>query len=521
MIVTDQQRADTVAALGNPIIRTPHLDKLAREGIAFRRAYTCCPVCAPARASLSTGVPPHVGLQTDNFTGPELDLPDFATLLRNAGYQTHGYGKPYAVFGRPGRPGEPSSFSGFDEFLTTNEHYKPWFESQGMDHADGPRGGANEYYYIPMLQPYPATYDRTHWTAERSVEFLHRRDPDRPFLLCTHFGRPHPCWRIPYPWFYLYRACEMAPPLRPADYRDYRCRANHFQNRYKWMEQAVEGDDMLMRRVRAAYYAGISYTDYHIGRVLSALGDEIDNTLVIFTSDHGEMLGDYGCVGKRCMLEASVRVPLIARLPGYLPQGKESRAAATLLDVMPTVCEVAGIEAPELKEGRALDEVAAAQPGERVVYSQFSRSWNGQYFAADGERTYIHSVGDKREWHFAVGDDVAQGPILEPDERGCELRRCLIDRHREDLYSDAVAGDDWREHDVPANPQWSDPDYGLLFAEPAEKIQADIDALGPGYARRCTGLARGHLMAEHMVVPTEDEWLAMGYRAPWLTKHSQ
>ncbi|MFO7956212.1 MAG: sulfatase-like hydrolase/transferase [Candidatus Brocadiia bacterium] len=519
MIVTDQQRADTIGALGNDAIRTPQLDRLAREGTSFRRAYTCCPVCGPTRHALSTGIPPHVGLMTDNFGGPKMDVPDFAAMLHDAGYQTAGYGKPYEAFGRPKThtpPGVPSSLDAFDEFLTTNEDYKPWFAEQGIDWVGEARGAGTEYYYIPMLLPYPDKYDRTHWTADRSVEFLRRRDRDRPFLLCTHFGRPHPSWQVPYPWFYLYRANQMEPPLRPANYRDYQCRANRFQNRYKWMEEACDGDDMLLRRIRAAYYAAISYVDFHVGRILEALGDEIEDTLVIFTCDHGEMLGDYGCVGKRCMLEAAVRVPLIARLPGYVPEGRECRGAASSLDIMPTVLEAAGLDCPELAEGRSLREVADLEAGERIVFSQFSRSWNGQYFAADGERCYWHSAADKREWHFAVGDEVAQGPILEQDERSRQLRAALIERHRDDVYSDAVQGDDWKDHDVPANRQHSHPDYGLLFVEDAEKIQADIDALGPGYSRKVTGLARGHLMGEHMVVPTEEEWEEMGYKAPWL-----
>lgn len=519
MIVTDQQRADTVAALGNPIIRTPNLDRLAREGAAFRRAYTCCPVCGPTRHAMSTGIPPHAGLMTDNFGGPKMDVPDFAAVLHDAGYQTGGYGKPYEAFGRAKThtpPDVPSSLDAFDEFLTTPEDYKPWFAEQGLDWVEAPRSVGTEYYYIPQAMRYPERYCLTHWIADNSVRFLQERDADRPFLLCAHFGAPHPGWELPYPWSYLYRPDQMDHPLRPADYRDYRCRANRFQNRYKWMEEACEGDDMLLRRIRAAYYGTVSYIDFHVGRILQALGDEIDNTLVIFTCDHGEMLGDYGCVGKRCMLEAAVRVPLIARLPGFMPEGRECRGASSTMDLMPTVLEAAGLECPELAEGRSLREVAELEPGDRIVFSQFSRSWNGQYFAADGERCYWHSAADKREWHFAVGDRVAQGPILEEDERSRQLRAALIERHRDDVYSDAVEGDDWKDHDVPANRQHSHPDYGYLFVENSEKIQADVDALGPGYARKVTGLARGHLMGEHMVVPTEEEWEQMGYKAPWL-----
>ncbi len=510
MIVTDQQREDSIAALGNPIIKTPNMDRLVNEGTAFRRAYCPTPVCGPTRGSLSTGVPPHEALQTDNFGGPDMDFADFASLLKSAGYQTYGYGKPYGAFRR-------TRMEGFDEFLTSAD-YKKWFKKQGITHADGSRGYGNEYYYIPMIQPYPAEYDRTHWTADRSIEFLkEKRDSDKPFLLCTHWGRPHPCWRIPYPWFYLYRGCEMPHPNRPADFRNYRCRANLFQNRYKWMEEAVEGgDDLLLRRIRAAYYAGISYLDWNMGRIFEALGDEMDNTLIIFTTDHGEMLGDYGCVGKRCMLEASVRVPLIARLPGFMPEGRQVRGAATLLDVMPTICEAAGIETPELSEAVSLTQIADKEPGDRIVFSQFSRSWNGQYFASDGDRAYWYSAADKREWNFRLKDELDQGPILERDQRGEELYDALIQRHEEDLYSDAVEDGDWKDHEVPISPMCSDPDYGYLMTDSSGPLQDDINALGPEYVRQVTGLNKGHLMGEHMVTPTEEEWEAIGYRAPWL-----
>jgi hypothetical protein len=304
---------------------------------------------------------------------------------------------------------------------------------------------------------------------------------------------------------YLYRPNEMAHPLRPANYRDYRCRANTFQNRYKWMEEACEGNDMLLRTIRAAYYATISYVDFQVGRILEALGSDIDNTLVIFTCDHGEMLGDYGCVGKRCMLEASVRIPLIARLPGFIPEGRECRVAASLLDVMPTVCAAAGVDAPELDEAVPLPAVAEMDPGERIVFSQFSRRWNGQYFATDGLHSYVYSAADRREWNFALCDGLDQGPILPRDGHGERLRQALLSRHRHDDYSGAVEGEDWCDHQVPANRLHGHPDYGLLFAEPADRIQADVDALGPAYARKCTRVGEGHPMGEHMVTVSEQE----------------
>jgi arylsulfatase A-like enzyme len=502
MIVTDQQRTDTIHAWDNPLCRTPVLDRLAGEGTSFRRAYSPCPVCAPTRGTLSTGVVPHRAGSSDNCGHADVDLPDFATLLHEAGYQTYGYGKQYSRFGPKGAQGNRA---GFDEWLDWKDYYA-WWEQQGQHWCSEPRGPSNENYYIPHERGHDVKLSRSNWVTRHCEDFLAERDTDRPFLLCAHFGDPHPPWAVPYPWNFLFRPNEMPHPLRPADFRDYRCRANLFQNRYKWMQEAVEGgDDLLLRRIRAAYHATVSYLDSLIGRIIQAVGAEMENTLVIFTCDHGEMLGDYGCVGKRCMLEGAVRVPLIARLPGYLPEGKQVRAAAGLADIMPTICEATGVNCPDLPEARSLKDVADMAPGERIVFSQFSRKWNGQYFAADGERTYWYSAADRREWNFQVADPLDQGPILEMDDRGRRLKEAVIDRHRGDWYSDAVEGDDWKQHDVPANPLHSDPDYGYLFAEKADKIQAEIDALGPEYARKSTRVGHGHPMAEHMVPMTSEE----------------
>jgi arylsulfatase A-like enzyme len=507
IIVTDQQRADTIAALGNPIIKTPTLDRLCNEGTAFRRAYTPTPVCGPARASMGCGRPGHQGCMTDNFGGVFLDYPDFPTMLHQAGYQTLGVGKSHSRFaGGPDKP-TPENLQGFDRFVHTGEYFE-WFSQQSIDWIPRAAGGfGTEHYYIPETLPYPHELSKPHWIVEQSRQFLADRDTDKPFLVCAHFGAPHPGFHVPYPWSAMYRPIEFEGPHKPANYRDYRCRANLFQNRYKWMEDAVEGDRMLLRQIQAAYSAEISYLDWQFARLLEALGDEIDNTLILFTTDHGEMLGDYGCVGKRCMLEAAVRIPMIARLPGVFEAGKEVRAPSTLLDIMPTVVSAAGQEIPhDLDEALPLQEVAGMEAGERIVFSQFSRAWNGQYYASDGERAYWHSAADKREWNFRLCDELDQGPILHMDERGKQLKQALIDRHRGDVFSRAVEADDWADHDIPANNIHRHPDYGVLFAEKVKgKIQADVDALGPGYARKCTGIGQGHPMAEHMVTLTDDE----------------
>jgi len=325
IVLTDQQRADTIGALGNPTIRTPVLDRLVDQGITFTRAYTPSPVCAAARCSMVTGLNPAKTKCWDNMTMP-LHATSYMETLRQSGYQTHGIGKMHFVpdyrhpwgyetraISEEGKPGD------YQEFL----------KQKGFGHVLAPHGLRGEYYYTPQPSQLPASLHESQWVADQSIAFLARRDRNRPFLLESHFIKPHPPFENPMPWSFLYRTDEMTGPHIPIDYADYHTRVNRLQNRYKYKDLSIH-DALAWRSMKAAYYGAISFVDYQIGRILEALGDDRENTLIIFTSDHGEMLGDYGCVGKRCMLEASVRIPLIVCPPGSKNQGAK-RCLASML----------------------------------------------------------------------------------------------------------------------------------------------------------------------------------------------
>ncbi len=479
LLMTDQQRADTIAALGNPIIRTPTLDRLVREGSSFTRAYTPSPVCAPARCSLVTGQPPHATGVVDNEPLTR-DLPSFMDRLAARGYQTHGVGKMHFTPDFQRMWGFESRDIGEEG---KNDDFRAYLRGHGFDWVDDPNGVRGEHYYLPQPSQLPARHHNTTWTADRAIDFLERRDSNRPFLLFTSFIKPHPPFELPDPWNKLYRTSEMPAPWLPPDAADYQTRINRVQNRYKYRDRATH-DDLLARTTRAAYYGAISQIDWNIARILDRLGPEIDNTLILFFSDHGELLGDYGCVGKRCMLEASARIPLIARLPGSFEAGTRNATPATLLDIFPTILTAAGDPDPGVSpEGQPLQSLG----GDRIVFSQFQRGWMGNYLATDGRHKYVHSAADDREDLFAISDDLREGPTQIDDgslgETKDRLKRALLDRHRG--CPGAVAGGDWVRHEAPPFPE--DPDYGLLRQDfdPAA-LQRRIDALGPGYARDST-----------------------------------
>ncbi len=202
------------------------------------------------------------------------------------------------------------------------------------------------------------------------------------------------------PWNKLYRTVDMPPPFRPPDWRALQTWWMRHQNRYKYREGGP--DDTFNRTVRAAYYACISFIDYHLGRILrilEATGQSRD-TLVVFTSDHGELLGDYGSWGKRSFLDPAARVPLVLRWPGVLPGGTTVTEPVSLLDIMPTALAAAGL-VPAEHDLDGLDLRRTAGRGERrVILGQLSHGQRGTYLATDGHCKYIYSAPDQREYLF-------------------------------------------------------------------------------------------------------------------------
>lgn len=479
-ILTDQQRYDTIAALGNSQIRTPNLDRLVKDGVAFNRAYTPSPVCVAARCSLATGLPPHRTGCTDNMPMPQ-NIPSFMDKLKKAGYQTHGVGKmhftpnPHRMWGFESRDVAEEGGAEPDDF-------RKFVHDNGYDHIQHPNGLRSEYYYIPQPSQLPVRLHQTTWVADRSIDFLKKRDTNRPFLLWTSFIKPHPPFETPMPWNLLYRATEMDIPFRPENSGELTCYWNRIQNRYKYRDAGH--DDLLLRTMRAAYYASISFIDYNIGRILKELGPEADNTLIVFTSDHGEYLGDYGCYGKRGMHEVSSRIPFIVRFPGKEMAGQSSQIPVSLLDLYPTFLAQAGLKTTK-RPGSDLKKLLQAKDEDRWVTSQFSENGMALYMITNGVWKYVYSVPDRREWLWNLSEDPRELRDLSAcsiyHETLSRLREKLLDTLRKDGYDSVLSQKGWKQFPQPVFPD--NKDAGLLTQDYG-KLQADIDALGPEYARQ-------------------------------------
>lgn len=469
LILTDQQRADTIHAGGNPVIRTPALDRLCREGVRFDNAFTPSPVCVAARCSMVYGqYPATTGCYNNGYAMPTDGRKSMMDALTEAGYRTHGIGKmhftkdPHALRGFQSRERQEEMIASVadDEYLT-------FLHDNGFGHVCDPHGIRGEMYYVPQPSQMPASLHPTQWVGDRTVSFIESQEAaGGPWFLFTSFVHPHPPFTPPNPWHKLYRAPSMPPPKMPPDADALLTYINRHQNRYKYRDQGI--DRNLVRCMKAYYYACISFVDFQVQRILAALesAGQLDNTLIVFSSDHGELLGDYGCFGKRSMHDSAARIPLLVRHPGRFASGRVCTRPASLVDVMPTMLAAAGTAA-ERMDGEDLADVAAGRSDRGEVFSQFERAGKATYMIATEQWKYFHSAPDGRDWLFDRDRDpdetrsVSGEPGAAAAQRALKLR--LIDHLKRSGETAGLDGDDWKAFPTLQVP--ADPDAGLIFQD--------------------------------------------------------
>ena len=412
------------------------------------------------------------------------DETSFMEILSAHGYQTHGTGKMH--FRQKDRPID--TLWGFERRDVSEgpigmNRYKNHLIDQGYSHVSEPLGLKSEMYYIPQPSQLPERLHHTTWVADKSIEFLEQRDKSRPFLLMASFVKPHPPFETPTPWNKLYRGPEMTLPKRPDDSDNLITFWNRFQNRYKYRDQGI--DDNLMRQIKAAYYSSISFIDYNLGKLIGFMKQKglTENTLIVFTSDHGEMLGDYNCVGKRNFLDASARIPMLVSHPD-LPKGKRCSTPVNLVDVLPTFLDFAGIRLDEDYSGDSLIGILNGDLERDITFGQYHEDEYAMYMAVTEDYKYIYSAPDQKEWFFDLKNDSEEtrnrafNPMYVGQKEN--MRRQLMDYLRNDGYSSPFDGDKWKKGEVKTLPD--DPDAYLLFQDEPESIPKI-----PGYERDILG----------------------------------
>lgn len=353
VFLTDQQRFDSLGCYGFRGIPTPNLDRLAAEGVLFENCYVNNPICTPSRASIFTGKPlPGHGVYRLNDILPK-DQVLFTKRLQERGYETALIGKLHvsgAVYERDHRnPGD-----GFDLYEWCHEP-AIFLEGQYNAYARWLRENYPDFYLRlekegRELKNVPQEMHFTHWAAERTIDFIKKRKKDGPFFCLMSLFDPHNPY-TDYPLEMLDLIDERAipdPVLVEAHNKPVPVLREH-ENGYMGSFHRYTKEDL--RRMRIGYYASVAFIDQEVGRVLAVLEEEKieDDTMVIFVSDHGDMLGDHELLAKGAFFyDPSTKVPLIIRYPGKVPAGFRVKELVQPHDLAATVLARAGFTREEL-----------------------------------------------------------------------------------------------------------------------------------------------------------------------------
>jgi len=409
LITADQLRADALGCYGNPVCRTPNIDRLAAGGVRFEHAYTPDPICVPGRAAITTGNYPHVCTGIKNNGGRiRDDQVKLAEHFAGWGYETYACGKLHYVPYAP--PGQPRLLHGFqhcdlnESGRLINQH-DPLGTRRGLEDyvdylADVGWAGYSRAHGVgnndvrPCPTPLPAEHHPDHWTADRTIarlgEHLAQR-ADRPFLIWCSFSKPHSPYDPPADYAAMYDPRDVAPPIGGPELLADR---NPYVDRLRYTHGFATLSPAALRVIRAYYYGLVSFQDTQIGRVLSALEQAgvADNTIVLYTADHGDLIGDFGSFFKANFFRGSVDVPMIVRGPG-LPPGQRRSQLVGLQDVLPTFAALTGCALP--RSGQGLDMTPACRdadtPLREVFYGQCYDDPEQTVMLTDGRWKYCHA----------------------------------------------------------------------------------------------------------------------------------
>jgi len=423
LITTDHWYGALLGATGHPCLQTPTLDQLARNGVRYPRAYAETPVCIPARRTLMTGCPPRIHGDRVFTDLPMPDLPTMAQAFRNEGYQAYAVGKLHV---HPQR-----DRIGFDDVLLAEEGRTQWgveddFEAylrgQGLGGQQFLHGmGNNEYVNRPWHLS--EEHHVTNWTTREMSRMIERRDPSRPGFWYLSYCHPHPPLVPLRDYLDIYRQRPIDTPSMgswadDADTLPYALRGRRAEG-----ERFSDHDEASARR---AFYALCTHIDHQIRVVIGTLREEglLENTIILFSSDHGDMLGKHGLWSKRLFYEESAQIPMI--LTGTVAQQGMvgcDRVDPRLVgwqDVMPTLLSLAGIPIPDHVEGLSM----VGESRRSSLYGEIGEGATATRMMHDGRHKLIYyPVGnvsqlfdlqeDPQELTDVVGDEAYAGTLRE------------------------------------------------------------------------------------------------------------
>jgi arylsulfatase A-like enzyme len=358
-LFSDQHHAGVMGCAGHSLVRTPNLDKLAHQGIRFTRAYCQDGICVPSRTSMFTGLYPRTTGVIYNSDVPHhpQKLHPLHSLLRANGYVTGCFGKRHFPRGLNERDWDSSCTTINPKLDPSDENYWDWIQEQGQ--YDSHNRDFKESHKASLMAhiSHTAPENRTTaYAADKSIEFLRKaKEENRPFFCWSSFIYPHQPYTPLEKWAKLYDLDAIELPgniSEPVEHLPKRMREWRTRTNPPWNCGTAAKDHTIYRRYIANYYALVSEVDYHIGRILSVLRDLglADNTIVIYSSDHGDFVGGHGMVEKCAVghnvYEDTLRVPLIFHWPREFTKGRTYDELTELIDLYPTLLELTGITRP-------------------------------------------------------------------------------------------------------------------------------------------------------------------------------
>lgn len=457
-------RHDALACNGNGFVQTPNLDRLAARGVTFAHAFSPDPICVPGRAAITTGNYPHrcTG-RTSNGGQIRDDQIKIADHFGRHDYWTLAVGKLHYVPYSP--PGQPRLLHGFQHAELCEEgrmlhqfarhadqrgleEYHDWLLDQGWGGYERAHGtGNNDVHAAPS--PLPAEFHEESWVATRTIANLQahlRERPDTPFFAWASFSKPHSPYDPPQPYDRLYDPRALPPPVGSLDLlhdRDPMLRT--WPVAYGWEHLSPQG----VQNSRAHYFGLVTFQDAQIGRMVRFLEEagQLDNTILVYTADHGDLLGDFGCFFKCNMFHGSVSVPQVWAGPGIAPHAGAAQLVG-LQDVLPTLADLTGCPLPQSVQGMSLAPALAdpGAPGREYYVSQCMETPCQRYMIRTPEWKYVyHELGGLQEL-YDVPNDPAELRNLASAQPATvsELRGVLLDWCRAEGADGLLDGDDLR-----------------------------------------------------------------------------
>lgn len=442
-ICSDQQRYDTIHALGNSLIRTPNIDRIIENGVTFTHAYCQSPVCTPSRASFLTGRYPRTTRCRQNGQTIPADERLLPRILKDHGYRCGLAGKLHLSSCSEGKV-EQRIDDGYDVFHWSHHPQPDWEENAYQQWLRSKGVSWEELYSAPEVDHVkpgvPTEYHQTTWCAEMAIEFI-KENREWPWLFSVNMFDPHHAFDPPQKYLDKYDPKEMpVPKFRPAEWEE---KTSFQQLDHQWAHNTVGGmrvDQITAeqsQKITAAYYAMVELIDDQVGRMIHALEEtgQIENTIVVFMSDHGEMLGDHGLYLKGPhFYEQAVHVPLTMQWPGNFSEGLRSDALVELVDLVPTFCDAAKIPIEPQIQGKSFIEICRGEATPDLhrdhVYCEYTNSWTHHRSYGTMLRTKTHKIvvyhGTDEGELYDLQNDPDEFHNLWGDVESMELKVSLI-----------------------------------------------------------------------------------------------